>query len=68
MNDRKTYRLDSIDGKEPLAEGYKIFNWDWTGADPEYVYADADGNVEGSIHTVDGELSAFQQAHYRGTV
>ena len=53
----KTYRIDSVEGKAVLANGYKIFNWDWTGAD-DYCYADENGNVEGSIHTVDGELVA----------
>ena len=53
----KTYRIDSVAGKAVLAEGYKIFNWDWTGAD-NYCYADENGNIEGSIHTVDGKLEA----------
>ena len=52
----RTYRVDpkDYDGKKPLATGYKIFNWDWTGAG-EYCYA-ADGEIEGSVHTVDGNL------------
>ena len=57
--ERKTYRIDSIEGKEPLAKGYKIFNWDWTGRG-DYCYADADGKVEGGIHTVDGDISACE--------
>ena len=53
----KTYRVDpkEYEGKEPIAEGYKIFNWDWTGAGP-YCYADG-GAIAGSVHTVEGELN-----------
>lgn len=49
----KTYRVDpkEYEGKEPIAEGYKIFNWDWTGTGP-YCYADG-GAIAGSVHTVD---------------
>ena len=50
----KTYRIEAVKG-EPLATGYKIFNWDWTGAG-DYCYADG-GELEGSVHTVDGDLS-----------
>ena len=45
-----------LEGKEPLATGYKVFNWDWTGYG-DYCYADDNGNVEGSVHTVTGKIS-----------
>lgn len=53
-----TKRIDPalLDGKEPLATGYKVFDWDWTGHN-DYCYADDDGNVEGSVHTVTGNIS-----------
>ena len=44
-----------LDGKEPIAVGYKIFGWDWTGYN-DYSYADENGEVEGSVHTVTGDL------------
>ena len=44
-----------LDGKKPIAVGYKIFNWDWTGYN-DYSYADENGEVEGSVHTVTGDL------------
>lgn len=48
----KTYRVDPAlyADKEPIAEGYKIFNWDWTGQG-DYSYA-ADGKIAGSVHQV----------------
>jgi hypothetical protein len=49
-----TRRIEKVEG-DPLATGYKILNWDWTGSGG-YCYADENGNVEGSIHTVDGSL------------
>lgn len=54
---KTTKRIDAatLEGKAPMAEGYKIFNWDWTGYDG-YCYADEDGEVEGSVHTVTGKL------------
>lgn len=53
-----TKRIDPalLEGKKPLATGYKVFNWDWTGYG-DYCYADENGNVEGSVHTVTGEIS-----------
>ena len=55
---KETKRVDAsyLDGKEPIATGYKIFSWDWTGYGG-YCYADENGNVEGSVHTVTGNLS-----------
>ena len=44
-----------LDGKKPIAVGYKIFNYDWTGYN-DYSYADENGEVEGSVHTVTGDL------------
>lgn len=42
--------------KTPLAVGYKIFNWDWTG-NGEYCYTDADGikalKQEGMVNFID---------------
>lgn len=53
-----TRRIDrkEIEGLPVLAEGYKIFNDDWTCMD--YCYADENGNVEGSVHKADGEIKA----------
>ena len=45
-----------LEGKEPLAVGYKVFDWAW-GANGNYNYADENGEVLGSVHTVTGELS-----------
>ena len=56
MNETKRIDPSELDGKEPIATGYKIFNWDWTGYGG-YCYADENGDVEGSVHTVTGELS-----------
>ena len=54
---KETKRIDPsmLDGKEPIAVGYKIFNWDWTGYGG-YSYADENGVIEGSVHTVTGDL------------
>ena len=56
MNETKRIDPSELDGKEPIATGYKIFGWDWTGYGG-YCYADKNGNVEGSVHTVTGKLS-----------
>lgn len=56
MNETKRIDPSILDGKEPIAVGYKIFNYDWTGHGG-YSYADENGNVEGSVHTVTGKLS-----------
>ena len=56
MNETKRIDPSELDGKEPIAVGYKIFNYDWTGCGG-YCYADENGNVEGSVHTVTGKLS-----------
>lgn len=55
---KETKRVDAsfLEGKEPIAVGYKVFGWDWTGYGG-YSYADKNGVVEGSIHTVTGALS-----------
>ena len=55
---KETKRVDPsfLDGKEPIAKGYKIFSWDWTGYGG-YSYADENGTVEGSVHTITGKLS-----------
>ena len=55
MNETKRVAPSMLDGKEPIAVGYKIFNWDWTGYN-NYSYADENGEVEGSVHTVTGNL------------
>ena len=55
---KETKRIDPslLEGKEPIAVGYKIFNYDWTGYGG-YSYAAENGNVEESVHTVTGGLS-----------
>ena len=55
MNETKRVAPSMLDGKKPIAVGYKIFNWDWTGYN-DYSYADENGEVEGSVHTVTGNL------------
>lgn len=54
----KTYQITEkeIEGMKPVAVGYKIFNNDWT-AHGGYDYKDAKGNVLGTIHKVDGDIS-----------
>lgn len=42
-----------IEGLEPVTEGYKVFNNDWT-AYGNYCYADENGNVEGVVHKQEG--------------
>ena len=56
--DKTTKRVEPsfIEGKEPIAVGYKIFEYDWKGYGG-YSYADENGNVEGGVHTVTGDLS-----------
>ena len=56
MNETKQVDPSFLDGKEPIAKGYKIFNWDWMGYNGAYCYADENGNVEGSVHTVTGKI------------
>ena len=42
---------DEIKDLQPVAEGYKIFNNDWTANyGDNYCYADENGNVEGVVH------------------
>ena len=55
MKETKRVAPSMLDGKKPIAVGYKIFNWDWTGYN-DYSYADENGEVEGSVHTVTGDL------------
>ena len=55
MKETKRVAPSMLDGKKPIAVGYKIFNWDWTGYN-DYSYADENGEVEGSVHTVTGNL------------
>ena len=44
-----------LNGLLPVAEGYKIFNYDWTANyGDNYCYADKDGNVEGVVHRQEG--------------
>ena len=56
MNETKRVDASFLEGKEPIAVGYKVFGWDWTGYGG-YSYADENGVVEGSVHTVTGTLS-----------
>ena len=53
-----TQRIDPAGyaNKMPVAVGYKIFNNDWSAYNGSYNYADENGNVEGSVHTLDGDL------------
>lgn len=37
-----------------VAEGYKIFNYDWSSNFGNYCYADENGNVEGLVHRQEG--------------
>ena len=55
MKETKRVAPSMLDGKKPIAVGYKIFNWDWTGYN-DYSYADENGEVEGSVHTVTGNI------------
>ena len=55
MNETKRVDPSFLDGKKPIAKGYKIFSWDWTGYGA-YCYADENCNVEGSVHTVTGKI------------
>ena len=55
MKETKRVAPSMLDGKKPIAVGYKIFNYDWTGYN-DYSYADENGEVEGSVHTVTGDL------------
>lgn len=44
-----------LNGLQVVAEGYKIFNYDWTANyGDNYCYADKDGNVEGVVHRQEG--------------
>ena len=44
-----------LNGLLPVAEGYKIFNNDWTANyGNNYCYADENGNVEGIVHKQEG--------------
>ena len=56
MNETKRVDPSFLDDKEPIAVGYKVFGWDWTGYNGAYCYADENGNVEGSVHTVTGKI------------
>lgn len=55
MNQTMRIEPSSLEGKKALAVGYKIFDWNW-GAAGNYCYADENGEVEGSVHTVTGPL------------
>lgn len=54
----KTYRITEkeIEGMKPLAVGYKIFKPDWKSKNG-YCYADENGEVLNTIHTVDGNIT-----------
>lgn len=44
-----------LNGLQVVAEGYKIFNYDWTANHGDnYCYADKDGKVEGVVHRQEG--------------
>ena len=53
----KRIKKSEIKGLTPVAEGYKIFNHDWTSSyGGNYCYADAKGRVKGSVHRVSDEI------------
>ena len=56
MNQTMRIEPSSLEGKKALAVGYKIFDWNW-GTSGNYCYADENGEVEGSVHTVTGPLN-----------
>ena len=46
---------DIINGLTPVAEGYKIFNNDWTADQSKYDFKDpATGEAVGTVHQVGG--------------
>ena len=48
---------DTISGLTPEAEGYKIFNNDWTADQGNYDFKDpATGEAAGTVHQVSGEI------------
>ena len=55
----KTYRLEGkdIENKPVLAVGYKVFAPEWKTKHGDYCYADENGNVLNTIHTVDGDIA-----------
>ena len=55
----KTYRLaeKDIENKPVLAVGYKVFAHGWETKHGDYCYADENGNVLNTIHTVDGNIT-----------
>ena len=55
----KTYRLTEkdIENKPVLAVGYKVFVHGWETKYGDYCYADENGNVLNTIHTVDGNIT-----------
>ena len=58
----KTYRIseEEIKGLKALAIGYKMFDNDWTSKSGKYDYKDKQGNVIGTIHKVEGDISECQ--------
>ena len=54
-----TYRISEkeIKDMQPVAVGYKMFNNGFTTKHGDYDYKDENGNVVGTIHKVDGEIS-----------
>ena len=55
----KTYKLTKkdIENKPVLAVGYKVFAPDWKTKHGDYCYADENGKVLNTIHTVDGDIT-----------
>ena len=48
---------DIINGLTPVAEGYKIFNNDWTADQSKYDFKDpTTGEAVGTVHQADGEI------------
>lgn len=59
-----TYRIDknTIAGLPVLADGYKIFNEDWTCRG--YCYADENGTAVGTVHKIDGSIQICEKGFH----
>lgn len=54
----KTYQLtrSDLEGKKPIAVGYKAVKYDGKTAQGSYCYGAEDTEIVGTIHTVDGDI------------
>lgn len=55
MSTRRIYQA-KLEGKKPLAIGYKVFLKDWSTKYGNYKYATPNGKAIGTVHTVTGIL------------